>query len=237
MHYSAALNPLPRRARERQRPDRETDRYELSPPVPNPTTDRPQESSPAHDRRRRAIHHAIGSFRLRGRFPEPLLPLKRGSPLAHPHPLFGTPMQDTIDAIRATIEIAARQGYAPARIELQPEELGHISIRLLQTSEGLRARVSADTPAGAQALTQGRSELRQTLTSLGVSVLHLDIGSSGHSSCGPPGRDFGAQLRWKHHLPLTQALGGPCTRGRSSTDSIAPQPSGPALGEIVDILA
>ncbi len=144
-------------------------------------------------------------------------------------------MQDTIDAIRATIEIAARQGYAQARIELQPEELGHISIRLLQTSEGLRARVSADTPAGAQALNQGRSELRQTLTSLGVSVLHLDIGSSGQFPAGA-GRDFGAQSDGSTSSP-TQALDGPAQEDEVSTDSSAHQPTGPALGEIVDILA
>ncbi len=90
-------------------------------------------------------------------------------------------MQEMIDAIGATIEVATRQGIARARIDLQPEELGHISIRLTQTSEGLRARVSADTPAGAQALAQGRSELRQSLNSMGLSLLRLDIGSFSHS--------------------------------------------------------
>ena len=141
-------------------------------------------------------------------------------------------MQDTIDAIQATIEIAARQGYARARLELQPEELGHISIRLLQTSEGLRARVSADTPAGAQALTQSRSELRQTLTSMGVSLLHLDIGSSSHSSPGP-GRDLAGQPPPSKSSPAQ----APNAATSEDEDSIAPQPTGPALGEIVDVLA
>ncbi len=99
-------------------------------------------------------------------------------------PVPGVPMQEMIDSIGATIELASRQGIAKARIELQPEELGHISIRLSQTSEGLRARVTADTPAGAQALSQGRSELRQSLSSLGLSLLQLDIGSSGQPRSG-----------------------------------------------------
>ncbi len=145
-------------------------------------------------------------------------------------------MQDTIDAIRATIEIAARQGYARARIELQPEELGHISIRLLQTSEGLRARVSADTPAGAQALTQSRSELRQTLTSLGVSLLHLDIGSSGQSPAGGE-RDFTGGNPETSTSSSAQALGGPMEEDEASSAPGAPQPTGPSLGEIVDVLA
>ena len=103
---------------------------------------------------------------------------------AGPLPVPGVPMQEMIDSIGATIELAAREGIAKARIELQPEELGHISIRLSQTNEGLRARVTADTPAAAQALSQGRSELRQSLSSLGLSLLQLDIGSSGQPQTG-----------------------------------------------------
>ncbi len=93
-------------------------------------------------------------------------------------------MQDMIDAIRATVEIATRQGVSQARIALQPEELGEIRIHLSQTSDGLLARVTADTPAAAQALAQGRTELHQSLSSLGVSLLRLDIGSSGQPHSG-----------------------------------------------------
>jgi flagellar hook-length control protein FliK len=89
-----------------------------------------------------------------------------------------------IDSIRATIAIAARQGVAQARIALEPEDLGHISIRLSQTSDGLLARVSADTPAAVQALAEGRSELHQSLSSLGVSLLRLDISSFGQPQAG-----------------------------------------------------
>jgi flagellar hook-length control protein FliK len=101
----------------------------------------------------------------------------------------GVGMQDMIDAIRATVEIATRQGATQARIALQPEELGDIRIHLSQTSEGLLARVTADTPAAAQALAQGRAELHQSLSSLGVSLLRLDIGSSGQPHSG--GREAG----------------------------------------------
>jgi type III secretion system needle length determinant len=146
----------------------------------------------------------------------------------------GVSMQEMIDTIGATIEIAARQGIARARIDLQPEELGHISIRLSQTSEGLRARVSADTPAGAQALAQGRSELRQSLSSMGLSLLRLDIGSFSHS-----------QGRSREERSAGQT-------GRSSTSSAnatpeesealdgleeTSRPTGAPLGEILDVLA
>jgi flagellar hook-length control protein FliK len=142
-------------------------------------------------------------------------------------------MQEMIDAIGATIEVAARQGVARARIDLQPEELGHISIRLSQTSEGLRARVSADTPAGAQALAQGRSELRQSLSSMGLSLLQLDVGSFSHSQ---------AEDREEHSAGQA-GESGPSTAKTSSNESEAlegldgSRPQGAPLGEIVDVLA
>jgi flagellar hook-length control protein FliK len=153
---------------------------------------------------------------------------------ASPLSLPGVPMQEMIDSIGATIELASRQGIAKARIELQPEELGHISIRLSQTSEGLRARVTADTPAGAQALNQGRSELRQSLSSLGLSLLQLDIGSSGQPQTGEQDGRFAANADGSSAISTTgtaeesEALGEP----RDNT-----RPAGTPLGEIVDVLA
>jgi flagellar hook-length control protein FliK len=144
------------------------------------------------------------------------------------------PMQEMIDSIGATIELAARQGIARARIELQPEELGRISIRLSQTSEGLRARVTADTQAGAQALTQGRGELRQTLSSMGLSLLRLDIGSSGQPQTGEQDGRFTAKAEGSNALGASVASeeGGALGDPQDST-----RPAGAPLGEIVDVLA
>jgi flagellar hook-length control protein FliK len=107
-----------------------------------------------------------------------------GTQPSAPTPTLAIGMQDMIEAIRATIDIAARQGLTQARIALEPEELGHISIRLSQTSDGLLARVSAETPAAVQALTANRAELHQSLSSLGVSLVRLDISSFGQSQAG-----------------------------------------------------
>jgi flagellar hook-length control protein FliK len=143
-------------------------------------------------------------------------------------------MQEMIDSIRATVEIAARQGIARARIELQPQDLGHISIRLSQTAEGLCARVTADTPAGAQALAQGRSELRQSLSSLGVSLLRLDVGSFGQ----PQAREHGERFAGRSDgSSAPTAKIAPEEDAASTESAVVGQPAGPAMGEIVDVLA
>jgi len=46
----------------------------------------------------------------------------------------GVDLQQIIDSVRATIELAARQGATQARIALQPQELGEIRIHLSQTA-------------------------------------------------------------------------------------------------------
>lgn len=146
----------------------------------------------------------------------------------------GVPMQEMIDSIHATVAMAARQGMAQARIELQPPELGQISIRLNQTSAGLSARVSADTPAGAQALAQGGSELRQSLSSLGVSLLRLDIGSFGQSQSGEQGERFSGRSQAPSAPTATATPEDGETVGELEG---AIRPTGVARGEIVDVLA
>jgi flagellar hook-length control protein FliK len=149
----------------------------------------------------------------------------------------GVAMQDMIDSIRATIEIAARQGMTQARIALQPEDLGHISIRLSQTSAGLLARVSAETPAAAQALQAGRAELHQSLSSLGVSLLRLDINSFGQSQAGEQDGRFAGEPGASN---ASRAPGG--SEEGDGSEPVG-EPEGAAAratiagGELVDVLA
>ncbi len=145
-------------------------------------------------------------------------------------------MQEMIDSIRATIEIAARQGMTQARIALQPEELGHISIRLSQTSGGLLARVSAETPAAAQALAAGRSELHQSLSSLGVSLLRLDIGTFGQPQAGAREGAFAGNHDGSNRSAAA-SNGSEVENHESLGEAAAAAPAAIAGGELVDVLA
>jgi flagellar hook-length control protein FliK len=96
-------------------------------------------------------------------------------------------MQEMIDAIRASVAVASRAGMSQARIALHPAELGEIRIHLSQTSEGLLARVTAGTEEAARGLLDGRGELHRALSTLGVPLLGLDVGSSGDGAAGQRG--------------------------------------------------
>lgn len=95
-----------------------------------------------------------------------------------PSPSYGLGMQHAIDTVQATVELASRSGAAQAKIALEPAELGAVKIHLTQTSEGIAARVTASTAAGAVAIASGEGDLRGMLSSLGVTLLSLDVGSS-----------------------------------------------------------
>jgi flagellar hook-length control protein FliK len=101
-------------------------------------------------------------------------------PAAH----LGAQIQQQIESLHATVELASRAGAAQARISLQPAELGAVRIHLTQTAAGLIARVSADSAAGAQALAAGQGDLRTLLSSLGVSLLSFDLGGFARQGGG-----------------------------------------------------
>jgi flagellar hook-length control protein FliK len=151
-------------------------------------------------------------------------------------PSSGVGLHEMIESIHATIEIAARQGATQARISLQPEALGQISIRLSQTSEGLLARVSAETPAAAQALADARAELHQSLSSLGVSLLRLDIGSGQSETGNREGRFAGDPQSSSASSAASnpEEVESPETLGEPEAPAQSPSIAG---GALVDVLA
>ncbi len=147
----------------------------------------------------------------------------------------GVDLQQMIESVHATIELAARQGSTQARIALAPPELGELRIHLSQTAAGLLARITADSAAGAQALSEGRAELHQSLSSLGVSLLRLDIGSFGPSEGGGQNGAFDASPQRSNasrdedgEAPITHTV------GESDDTTVPGSPAGSAL---VDVLA
>ena len=133
---------------------------------------------------------------------------------SEPTPGYGVGLEQAIENMHVTIELAAREGLSQARIALEPEELGEIRIHLTQTSTGLIARVTAESPAAAQALAAGHAELRQSLSSMGLSLARLQIGHHGQSSTDA-GRQDGARQRPDGELQSGEAL----TNGGSAPES------------------
>ncbi len=161
----------------------------------------------------------------------------------------GVGLQQAIETLHGTIQLAARQGLAQARIALEPEGLGEIHIHLTQTAQGLLARVTAETPAAAQALTAAHADLHRSLSSLGLNLARLSVGRHGHSAAqdggtalgggGREGAASGGEASSRGARPGQTAAAAaptdPAPDSEAQEDAqLAPVP---ARGTLVDVLA
>jgi flagellar hook-length control protein FliK len=124
-------------------------------------------------------------------------------------------------ALQETIALAARQGTSQARIQLAPESLGPIDIRLQHTADGVVARVVAG-PDAAQHLQQGAAELRQSLQDGGVNLIGLHIETSA-------GRDAGTQAQAQAQ---NQSSPGRRHAARPGDDDSAPSDSSTSIASL-----
>jgi flagellar hook-length control protein FliK len=110
---------------------------------------------------------------------------------------YGVRLAEAAQKVADTISMGTRDGISLARIQLSPESLGTISIRLQQTSDGLIAHVVAEHPEAARMLAQNGDDLRRSLQQNGTTLLRLDIESSDQrrSSAQPQNASSSAAAR------------------------------------------
>ncbi len=169
-----------------------------------------------------------------------------GTPTEPGSPAYGVGLQEAIESLHGTIQLAARQGLAQARISLQPEELGEIRINLTQTAQGLLARVTAESPAAAQALAAAHAQLRESLSSLNLARLdigHHDPAQSGGAEANGNGQGGAARGEgFSGGRPSRSTAIAAPTDPETETDSPVaevPTPSmtAPSTGALIDVLA
>ncbi len=163
---------------------------------------------------------------------------------------YGVGLQEAIESLHGTIQLAARQGLAQARISLQPEELGEIRINLTQTAQGLLARVTAESPAAAQALAAAHAQLRQSLSSLGINLTRLEIGhhdpsaqSGGTGAKGDGGHNGAARGEGSSGGRPNRPGRAPAIAAPTDPETVSPlgaesaiSTSAPLTGALIDVL-
>jgi flagellar hook-length control protein FliK len=97
------------------------------------------------------------------------------------------------ERIEALVRLATRHGAAEARMELHPQELGSVVVRLRVTSDGLQATFTASNPEAVTQLQQAGEDLRRSLEAKGLTLATLDVRAQGDER-----REHG---RGRHHGP------------------------------------
>ncbi|MDO9354502.1 MAG: flagellar hook-length control protein FliK, partial [Solirubrobacteraceae bacterium] len=87
-------------------------------------------------------------------------------------------------AIEALVHLSRSSGTSHARIALAPEQLGGIQVTLIFGADGVTARLIADRPEAAAALTRAGQDLKDSLQQQGIDLAGLETGFAGDGSNG-----------------------------------------------------
>jgi flagellar hook-length control protein FliK len=90
-----------------------------------------------------------------------------------------TPLHRAPAEVATLLHVASERGITRAKMALRPVELGGIEIRLQSTAAGISAQVVADSPEAARMLAQHGDELRRALEARNVTLLSLEVSTSG----------------------------------------------------------
>lgn len=141
-------------------------------------------------------------------------------------------------AIEALVHLGTHRGQAAARIALAPETLGGIQVTLTFGADGVAARLLADRPEAAAALTRASHDLRDSLQRQGIELASLETGFSGG---GMTGQGQGQRATW---TPTASGGSRPISLSDFEDDaalhvSVTASPAAPSLnpGQLVDLRA
>lgn len=98
-------------------------------------------------------------------------------------PLTSRPAVQAVDAsdqavmmqMVSSIQSSVQQGQSSLRLQLQPQELGSIDVRLVSSSQGVAVTVFADQASTGRLLEMQIDQLRAALQDAGVQVSHLNV--------------------------------------------------------------
>jgi hypothetical protein len=106
----------------------------------------------------------LGGMAASESFPVPSAPIDLG-------PFTGEPHEQMVKAVH----LQWQRGVGEARVTLQPEHLGQVSVTLRVEQGTVTAVMRADNPAAAEWIQAHRAELRSALTSQGLDLESLDV--------------------------------------------------------------
>ena len=96
------------------------------------------------------------------------------------------------ERVADAVRLSALRGGGEIRLQLEPEGLGHIDVRLHLHSDGVRAVIVAEHESTRALLTSQQQVLQDAFTrsDLRLSGFSVDVGSGGNANLG---RDAGAE--------------------------------------------
>lgn len=146
------------------------------------------------------------------------------------------PLHRAPAAVAMLLSVAADRGITRAQLALKPAELGGVEIRLQASAAGITAQVIADSPEAAKLLAQAGDELRRSLESRDVTLISLEVSTTGEWQ-----EQQSARGEWRDGDDADLAHSGRGSDGDAEGDA-EPTPTSHSVielpgGLLVDVLA
>ncbi len=108
--------------------------------------------------------------------------ITKSNPMSEPARMAEALPRQTIHQLSEQIEMLIQQGRSSLRLQLSPEHLGRIDIRLVNSGHGMGVTVLTEQAETGKLLQAQLDQLRQTLQEAGIQLSHLNVGQHPHSS-------------------------------------------------------
>ena len=110
---------------------------------------------------------------------------------------------EVVNQISGALEVLAKTRQSALRLQLNPEDLGRIDLRMTTSQNGLAVVLSADQAATGKMLEGELARLKQSLENAGIQVAHLSIRQDGANS-----QSFNSQHSFRGNDGRTKPVGG-----------------------------
>ena len=101
--------------------------------------------------------------------------------ISEPARLAEAPKNEVITQVANQIDQMVKSNRSSVRLQLYPEELGHIDLRIVTTKNGIGVTMVTDKASTQQALKSDMESLRQSIEQAGIQLSNLNI-NQGHNS-------------------------------------------------------
>lgn len=132
------------------------------------------------------------------------------TPLPEPARLAEAHAAEIVRQINRQIDQMSRTGRASLRMQLYPEELGRIELRLTAGPEGLGVTLIADQAPTGRLIESQLNNLRQSLMQAGFQLANLDVGHEGSPNQG----------QWRDALAENQGARTPAQPAAAAPESL-----------------
>jgi len=102
--------------------------------------------------------------------------------VSEPARLAEAPKNEVINQIANQLDQMVKSNRSSLRLQLYPEELGHIDLRIVTTKDGIGVTMVADKVSTQQALKSEMDLLRQSIEQAGIQLSNLNINQGHHST-------------------------------------------------------